>query len=220
MLRATLRRCSSRSQLQALANRRSATSQSRAAPPADRGGGPATSVPCIAPGHAPPHSRWHCSAARRSSPHARRRNRAAPASGRRPPYRNIGGADGGWMPTTECRVARKSVPGTPRRTGYATGAEGAMREIAMVAGTDRKNAHCVKYHAERYGMPCHAGPDGGQASGVNEQEADAGRIGDVIVALCAHAHDEILMHHGYAAGRRARRAPGAPTSAGRAALGV
>src|SRR5579872_5390046 len=57
----------------------------------------------------------------------------------------------------------------------------AVREIAMISGTDCKDPKPVKRDADDRPSPRDAGPDRGKARGVNEQEGDGGRVDDVVV---------------------------------------
>src|ERR1700760_2141115 len=74
----------------------------------------------------------------------------------------------------------------------STGAEGAVGEIAMIAGTDRENAQPIKCHSQRHGTPCHASPDGANTPEMNQQETEAGGIRDIVVmSWRARAHGAV-----------------------------
>ncbi len=63
----------------------------------------------------------------------------------------------------------------------AAGREGAMGEIAVIAGADREDPQPVEHEADRDRRPGNTGPDGGDAGDVHEDEGNGGRIDDVVV---------------------------------------
>ena len=69
------------------------------------------------------------------------------------------------------------------------GAEGPMREVTVVAGTDREDPQQIKRNSEHQRAGRNAGPEDGKACEVDQQEADAGGIGDVVrVLLSGRVH--------------------------------
>src|SRR5262245_41942592 len=68
----------------------------------------------------------------------------------------------------------------------AAGRVGAMREVAMVAGADRKDAQPIEPDAEHDRLPGDAGPDRGNAGKMHHHEWDGGRIDDIVVLALVH----------------------------------
>src|SRR5262245_66464875 len=63
---------------------------------------------------------------------------------------------------------------------------GAMREVAMVAGADRKDAQPIEHDAEHDRLPGDAGPDRRNAGKMHHHAWDGGRIDDVVVLALVH----------------------------------
>ena len=66
-----------------------------------------------------------------------------------------------------------------RELERAAGPVGAMREVAVVAGTDGEDPQPVEEEAEYERVVGHAGPQGGDAREVHEDEGNGRRIHDV-----------------------------------------
>src|ERR1700710_1486155 len=61
------------------------------------------------------------------------------------------------------------------------GREGAVREIAMVAGGDREHTKPVERHAKRDRRPCDPGPDRRETAQMHDQERNDGGVEDVVI---------------------------------------
>src|SRR6202011_521749 len=59
--------------------------------------------------------------------------------------------------------------------------ESAMREIAMIAGSDREDAQPIEPDRGRDRSPGDTGPDGGEADEMDDDEGNGGRIDDVVM---------------------------------------
>lgn len=55
-------------------------------------------------------------------------------------------------------------------------------KIAMVAGANHEDAQHIQHHGECHGAPGHAGPGGGEARDVNQQETRC--WGQAMSSLC------------------------------------
>src|SRR5262245_32145903 len=65
----------------------------------------------------------------------------------------------------------------------AAGREGAMREVAMIAGTDGEDAQPIEHKANGNRLPSDAGPDRRRAGEMHQHEGDGGGIDDVAVGV-------------------------------------
>src|SRR5262245_41200001 len=65
----------------------------------------------------------------------------------------------------------------------AAGREGAMREVAMIAGPDSEDAQPIEHEANGNRLPSDAGPDRRRAGEMHQHEGDGGGIDDVAVGV-------------------------------------
>src|SRR5215469_9536956 len=69
------------------------------------------------------------------------------------------------------------------------GAVGSVSEVAMVAGTDGEDPDEIERRRQDGGTPGQSGPEGGETPDMDQHEAEAGGIGDVVwVMPCARGH--------------------------------
>src|SRR5262245_25208401 len=96
----------------------------------------------------------------------------------------------------------------------AAGREGAMREVAMIAGPDGEDAQPIEHEANGNRLPSDAGPDRRRAGEMHQHEGDGGGIDDVAVGvarivfgssrLCTGRY-EVLERHATGLSPRTRR---------------